>query len=307
MKRIYHLCLSAENEIMFRCAEDFIRGINCLCLANYKTNSSLLAYVFMSNHVHICIRTEDLTKFIRIFRYSYTRYFNAKYKRHGRLGEKDFFVLEIEGLHHLLTAIAYILRNPMHHGVTGTPFGYPYSSIRAIFREDFGWENNCEYLSGQHEYHHIPSHHILPPTFKMNALGMILPESSIDFKDVEHQFSTARTFLYYMNRLSGDKWEKEQLQDGVSNPPITLENMERGICLQEVKTMLANEHGRANYNTIKDVQLCYEIDNVILPRYGKDSIYSLSYNEKKRLAQSLVREYRAPVSQICRCLAIESF
>ena len=307
MKRIYHLCLSAENEIMFRCAEDFIRGINCLCLANYKTRSSLLAYAFMSNHVHICVRTEDLVKFIHAFRYAYTRYYNAKYQRNGRLGEQDFFVLEIEGLHHLLTVIAYILRNPMHHGITGTPFGYPYSSIRAIFREDFGWDNNSEYLAGQHGYHHIPSHNSIPPIFRMNALGMIVPESSIDFKDVEHQFSTARTFLYYMNRLSGEKWEKEQLQDGVSNPPITLESVENGISYQDVRTMLINEHGRSNYRIITDIQLCHQIDNVMLPEYGKHSIYCLSGSEKKQIAQSLLREYRAPVSQICRCLAVESF
>ena len=64
MKKTYHLCLSGKHEVLFRCREDFIRGINCLCLAAIKTQSSLLAYSFMSNHVHICVRTDCPEKFM---------------------------------------------------------------------------------------------------------------------------------------------------------------------------------------------------------------------------------------------------
>ena len=110
MKKTYHLCLSSKNEILFRCKEDFIRGINCLCLTAYSFETSLLAYVFMPNHVHICIRTKDVEKLFQRFWYTYTRYFNSKYGRRGHLGESDFYKLEIEGLYHLLTAIANILR-----------------------------------------------------------------------------------------------------------------------------------------------------------------------------------------------------
>ena len=306
MRGTYHLCLSAENGILFRCAEDFIRAINCLCLTAHKTQSILLAYAFMSTHVHICVRTDDPEMLMHSFWYPYTRYFNAKYHRKGRLGERDFFKMEIDGLHHLLTVIAYVLRNPMHHGVTGTPFGYPYSSIRALFRKDFGWEDNETYLKEIHEYHHISSHRKLPAIFRMNSLGMIDPTTSIDYKDVEHQFSTARTFLYYMNRLSGEKWEKEQIQDDSSNPPITLEIMENGVGYQDIKTMLANEYGRSNYHALSDIQLCHEIDNVMLPGEGKHSIFCLTDVEKLHIARRLFNEYRAPVLQICRCLSLDS-
>ena len=102
MKKTYHLCLSSENEILFRSHEDFIRGINCLCLAAYKMGCPLLAYAFMSNHVHICVRTASPEKFIRTFWFAYTRYFNSKYSRRGHLGEPGFFKLEINGLYHLL-------------------------------------------------------------------------------------------------------------------------------------------------------------------------------------------------------------
>lgn len=302
MKKTYHLCLSSGNEVLFRSKEDFIRGINCLCLAAYKTGAVLLAYSFMSNHVHICARTNSSKKLIRAFRYAYTRYFNAKYDRRGSLGDHGFFQMKIEGLYHLLTAIAYILRNPMHHGVTGTPFGYPYSSIRALFRKDFGWSEDTEYLMEKYEYRHLTWHRSLPDNWKMNKSGMILPECVIDVADVEHQFSTARTFLYYMNRLSGEKWEKEQSQDSTAQKPITLADIEKINSNQDIKTLLANEHGRANYHAATDMLLCTEIDKVLIIKLGHKSVYSLSEQERERIAQYLIRKYHAPAPQIRRCL-----
>lgn len=302
MKKTYHLCWSSGNGLLFRSKEDFVRGINCLCLAACLTNSSLLAYAFMSNHVHICIRTESLEAFIKKFRYPYTRYFNAKYQKKGTLGEKRFFCLEINGLHHLLTAIAYILRNPMHHGVTGTPFGYRFSSIRAMFRKDMGWEDESILLPEKSEYQHLPCHHTLPSHFKMDCSGMILPECSIDVTDIEHQFSTARTFLYYMNRLSGEKWTEEQQQDQNSYPPITLKDIEKGIKYQDTRTMLGNEHGRSNYNALTDLELCQEIDNEILPQLKKITIYELSDAEKSDIRTFLIGKYHLPIAQINRCL-----
>ena len=95
MKKTYHLCLSGGNEVMYRHDRDYIHANNCLCLAAHKTDSSLLAYSIVSNHVHIGIRTEDPYAFMKAFRYPYNRYFNQKYGRKGILGEKHFFLCEI--------------------------------------------------------------------------------------------------------------------------------------------------------------------------------------------------------------------
>ena len=175
MKKTYHLCLSSEGEVMFRSRADFIRGINCLCLAAHYTEAILLAYVFMNNHVHIIVRTEDPERFMMKFRYAYNKYFNAKYHRRGRLGEEQFFKIELEGLYHLLTAIAYVLRNPVHHGICATPFGYEFSSIRGIFRKEFGWQTAEGILPRKSAYQFIPSRSVLPERYQMSSEGMILP------------------------------------------------------------------------------------------------------------------------------------
>ena len=308
MRKTYHLCLSSGNEVMFRSRADFIRGINCLCLAAYLTGSNLLAYAFMSNHVHIIVRTDNPELFMKKFRYPYTKYFNVKYGRHGKLGEDDFFMTEIVGLYHLLTAIAYVLRNPLHHGVCATPFGYEFSSIKGMFQKEFGWKNNITSESGllprKYAYHYLPWRSKLPESYQMNLEGMILPETVIDIQDIEHQFSTARSFLYYMNRLSGEEWAREQQQDQNQTPPITVESIEQGICLQDLNTMLRNEHGRANYNAMSDLMLCDEIDNIIVPEYKAGSIYEIDMKKRKEIALSLVRKHHVPSSQVKRCLAI---
>lgn len=299
MKKTYHLCLSSGNEVMFRTDADYVRGNNCLCLAAHKTDSSLLGYSIMSNHTHIGVRTEDPQRFMKAFRYPYNRYFNSKYGRKGQLGEKQFFQIEIEGLYHLLTALAYILRNALHHGVAATPFGYRYSSIHALFRKELGKFDLPELMLQKSQYQYLPENMSLPEGFKMDINGLILPESVIDVADVEHQFSTARTFLYYMNRLSGEAWEKEQMQDAVNIPPITLEQIEGNFAFQDLKTMLANEHGRANYNSMTDIQVCDAINALIAGR----SVYCISQREIERVARYLYINYHLPQEQINRCLA----
>ena len=132
----------------------------------------------------------------------------------------------------------------------------------------------------------------------MGSDGLILPESVVDVADLEHQFSTARTFLYYMNRLSGEGWVKEQLQDDTTTPPITLEHVEQGVAYQDIRTMLSNEHGRANYNAASDITLCESIDRLLSGR----SVYELEYRELARVAEDILRRFRVPTEQMKRCL-----
>lgn len=298
MKKTYHICLSGGDEVMYRDEEDYIRGINCLCLAAHKTDSTLLAYSFMSNHAHIGVRTEYPDQFIKSFRYPYNRYFNSKYKRNGILGERDYFILEIEGLYHLLTAIAYILRNPLHHGVSATPFGYRYSSIGALFQKDMGHFVTPELLPRKSQYRFLPEEATQPAGFKMDKSGLILPESVIDVADIEHQFSTARSFLYYMNRLTSDAWKTEQLQDETNIPPITLETIESAVGIRDMKTLLNNEYGRQNYYAKSDITLCKEIDS----RLSGETIYTLTECQIRNLANHILREERIPYEQLKRCL-----
>ena len=66
MKKNYHLCVSGDEEIMFRDKEDYHRGFNCFAIALYKTCSTGLAEAFMSTHSHQIIQTADPKAFISV-------------------------------------------------------------------------------------------------------------------------------------------------------------------------------------------------------------------------------------------------
>lgn len=302
MKKTYHLCLSAGDEIMFRDLEDYNRGFNCFALALYKSNSTGLVESFMSNHFHLMIQTEDPKEFMYNMRQPYSKYFNRKYCRTGRLGEKHHFQLEINGLHHHLAAMSYTLRNALHHGIVPIPYAYPHSSVNAIFRKEMGKTSEEILLPQKSYYRYIGRRAEYPSSYKMNKNGLFLRESVLDLAQVENMFVTPRSFDYYMGRKTNEDWEKEQSKDNLQIPPLRLEDIEAGAGMQTLETMIINENGKGNYRKMSDIDLCTEIDRFILPEFEKDSIYLLSDYEKRKIAELLYRKYHINETQIRRCL-----
>ena len=122
MKRNYHLCFSGGNEVLFRDEDDYHRGFNCFALALYKTGSTGLVDAIMSTHCHFVAQSECPDTLMYLFRMPYIKWFNHKYQRKGTIGEKCHFKMEVTGLHHLLAAMSYTLRNPVHHGIAPIPY-----------------------------------------------------------------------------------------------------------------------------------------------------------------------------------------
>lgn len=302
MKKTYHVCLSAGEEIMFRDLEDYNRGFNCFALALYRSNSTGLVESFMSNHFHLMIQTEDPKEFMYNMRQPYSKYFNRKYCRNGRLGEKHHFQLEISGLHHHLAAMSYTLRNALHHGVSPIPYAYPHSSVNSIFRKEMGKTSDERLIPQKSYYKYIGRRAEYPSSYKMNKNGLFLRESVLDIAQVENMFVTPRSFDYYMGRKTSEDWQKEQSKDNLQIPPVRLEDIEAGARMQTLEAMMINENGKGNYRKISDIDLCIEIDQFILPEFGKGSVYLLSDQEKRKIAELLYRKYLIKETQIRRCL-----
>ena len=158
MKRMYHLCLSAGDEVMFRDLEDYNRGFNYFALALYKTDSTGLVESFMSNHHHQLTQTADPAALMYNFRLPYSMYFNRKYHRKGKLGEETHFTMEVVGYNHTLAAASYVLRNALHHGVAPLPYAYPHCSANAIFMTEMGKTPCCKLLDKRHYRKHTGIH-----------------------------------------------------------------------------------------------------------------------------------------------------
>ena len=302
MKKTYHLCLSAGNETLFRDEEDYNRGFNSLALALYKTNSTGLVESFQSTHFHLVVQSENPADMMYAMRQSYSKYFNRRYQRSGRLGEKHHFQLEISGLHHHLAAMTYVLRNALHHGLVPIPYAYPHCTVNAIFRKEMGKTHIEKELNQNSFYRFVGRKAEWPSHYRMNDKGLFLRESVLDIVQVENMYATPRAFNYYMSRKSGEEWEKEQEKDNIGASPIRLEDIEQGIYGQTKEKMLIYESGRSDYRKISDIDLCHEIDRNIIPKYGKASVYHLSRTEKEQIGEFLFRTFRIGEAQIRRCL-----
>ena len=304
MRKTYHLCLSAGDEVMFRDLEDYNRGFNSFAIALYKTNSTGLVESFMSTHMHILVQTDSPKDFMMCFRLIYTMYFNKKYGRSGKLGEKLHFTMEVVGYHHTLAAMSYILRNALHHGVAPIPYAYPHCSANAIFMHEMGKRPEENLLPQKSYYKHVGRTAEYPDSYKMSSSGVFLRESVLDIPQVENLFVSPRMFNFYMSRKSSEEWEAEQSKDQNSSPLINIQSIERGVNTDSIEKLLLFENGKADYRKLSDQDLCTEIDRKILPTYGKRSVYQLSSEEKTLIANHLYKILHLSAAQIRRCLNI---
>ena len=313
MRKTVHLCLSSHDEVMYRNEADLIMGFNCLALAALQTESRLLAEGFITTHNHKLVQADDFKALERMDRYAYTRYFNAKYSRTGRLGEKEYFVLEVEGYSHMLSALNYVIRQALHHGLVSTPFEYPHCSANSFFRKALGKTNSTELCDTRQRYNYLPHGKKLPDSYQMTKSGLILREQILDTAYVEQVYITPRNYLYQMNRISDERMIKEQLDEN-SMPPVTLDAIEQGVQDFDVRSALISEQGKVNNYSMTDLELCHIIDDILLPRYLKASdgrsIYLLSKTKRAEMANTIWRESRdsfgkkTTTAQIRRCLVI---
>ena len=241
---VYHLCVSCKKGLMFRGRRDYIRFINNMALLAYKYHIRILAFAVMSNHYHIGIMTDDFEKFFKSLKVSYSNYYYHKYG--ASLPRTSSFVQEAIGNLHIVTLIAYVLRNPVHHGIVGHPFAYPYSSAGCCFSY-----NGTLYSIG-----HAPVIKRVtttaPNEYSSNSdrEGMIDPMTFVDFRMTETLFTSSGRLMYFLSRYSGPKWEQEQRKEDSSVKPITLQSVEcQGI---DIEACMKNEKGHSPRHSARD-------------------------------------------------------
>jgi len=90
----------------------------------------IFAYVLMSNHYHLLMRTNraNLSKTMQWFGVSYTRRFNDKHSRSGHLFQGRFKSILVQNDAYLMQLSCYIHRNPLRAGVVNRLASYRWSS-----------------------------------------------------------------------------------------------------------------------------------------------------------------------------------
>lgn len=304
MKKNYHLDFSSHDEVICRNHEDYIYTINTMALSALRHDTMLMAYSVLSDHLHIAALTEDPSAFMHAFRLGLTSHFNSKYCRNGRLGEKSFFCSELNGPEHILACTKYILRNAQHHGLTPSPYAYPYSSINEYFRDELGkgaagiFSPDSLIITGV-----LPVNRKLPEGFRVTGDGQISPRNFLNANIIEGYFGSSLRFVYFMNRPSGEEWEIVQKKEN-GKTAINLYSMEPGYSNDEILKMLKNEEGRFAKPRVTDMELCSLIDNRYVKRVGKRTYCQLTAAEKSKVVKYLLEEKHLPLKQVTRCLGL---
>ena len=294
MRKTVHLCLSSHDEVLYRSEADLIMGFNCFAVAVLTTESRALADGFLSTHNHSLIQSDAPRETMRRSRNAYGRYFNTHYRRRGRLGEKHYFLLEVEGLYHTMAALNYVNRQGLHHGLATTPFDYPHGSANVVFRKELGKTAPVALLPDSLRYRYLPSNIIVPSRYRMNDAGLLLREDILDTAYIEELYISPRSFLYQMTRTSEDERTLQDQKEENDTPPVTLEAIESGVPDFDASSCGNNLYGKVNRSRMTDIELCQLIDTVLVPRLynnsDKDSIYDVPLSRRIQLYERLSKE-----------------
>ena len=303
MKESYHICFTSHDEVLFRDEEDHGMFVNLMALRSFSDNAEILVDAEMSTHVHLNAFTDRPQHFASALRMSYTRYFNKKYGREGRFGQKYTFVQKVQGHVHQMVLENYINRNGLHHNAAATAFGYKYCSVRDLFADDICLQTEASVpMSRADIAARLPRHAAFPDHYQMNAQGVFVRRSFMELRRAEQFYGSPRNYLYQMNRLTDESWTREQLEDR-TGAPLTLSDIEHAD-EHSVAKMLKNESGRNfSRSRMQDLDVCRLIDKELLPGYRVTSVYQLTDSQKQRLARMLRYDFHLPEHQIRRCLA----
>lgn len=162
---IYHVMLRGINREPIFFDEDDNRTFIAL-LRRYKEVSGfeLYAYCLMGNHVHLLLRERDepLELIFRRFGAAFAYRYNIKYRRTGHIFQDRFKSEPVEDDAYFLTALRYILNNPVKAGLCTDPEEYPYSSAKEYMdmKSDMTDISFAVFITGQKEllrYLHEPT------------------------------------------------------------------------------------------------------------------------------------------------------
>lgn len=305
MKNLYHVCITAHNEVLGRNPDDMRAFTNLMALSSYHSDTQIVADSLMSNHAHFVVMSDKPEYFALLLRLSLTKHFNHAHSRTGRLLDKKVFVSKLEGTKHTQMAINYVLRNGLHHGQSETAFAYPYSSCNSLFMTARGLELPKLITDRAEIRTYFPKNAVIPDSLAVDSQGFAARGTFEELRMAESWYGTPNSYIYNMNRRTTEEWINEQKSDEVQTDPVTLTVIENGVNADSEADMLKNEGGgRTSVYNKTDMAVCMLVDNEMLCRYHTDSIYRLSAEIRREIAVELIEDCRVGAVQAARCATV---
>jgi REP element-mobilizing transposase RayT len=142
----YHVtCRGNARQSIFSTDADRLAFLDLLGRSSEVYRTEVLAYVLMSNHFHLLVKTPlgNLQEFMRHFNISYTAFFNRRHRRSGHLYQGRYHSLLIDADHYLKEVSRYIHLNPVKIKQTRSK---DYAARKKILRS-YGWSSYPGYVA----------------------------------------------------------------------------------------------------------------------------------------------------------------
>ena len=128
---IYHIMSRGVGRgKIFLNSDDYIRFLSYLEKATKKFKIEIFAFVLMSNHYHLLLRTiePNISKVMQWIQASYSIYYNLKHNRSGHLFQGRFKSVLVEDESYWTNLSLYIHLNPIRAGIVDEVSKYKWSS-----------------------------------------------------------------------------------------------------------------------------------------------------------------------------------
>ena len=130
---VYHVILRGINRMMIFCENDDWQFFLHLLKQQASEKFRIYCYCLMTNHIHLIVESEELSRGVHRIATRYAMWFNHKYKRCGYLFQDRFKSEVIEDEIYLLQCFRYILQNPVKAGICTKASLYSWSSYCNYF------------------------------------------------------------------------------------------------------------------------------------------------------------------------------
>jgi len=206
MKRGFWLITTEhlEDRLWFRDEEDFKAGMNFIAIVAYALKIDVLAFILMSNHIHLvlyCTRDQALA-FINLLKKYYGQYYSGKYDSNELLRRNAVDIRPLRADDESLErGIAYVHMNSVAANICSTPFTYPWGSGGCFFNPSPLKGSKVEEMSKRSLKRLLHSNKPLPPAAVIDD-GYVLPKSYVNVALVESVFRTPKRMNYFLNTSS---------------------------------------------------------------------------------------------------------
>ena len=198
--------------LWFRDDEDYRVGMNYVAIASFVYGVMVLAFVLMSNHVHVVLYcTEaEARAFINEFKADCSRHLALKYGVRDLLRRNRVVIERISPDDESFErALAYVQMNPPAANICLYPSNYPWGTGGVFYNGRQVKGTRLGDLSRHAIRKRLRTKRSLPADWILGEDGYILPESYVPVDLVESIFKTPKRMDFFLRNSSKAKRRQE--------------------------------------------------------------------------------------------------